>query len=72
MDSTDRHGRPRRLPEGMADECKSLAESVRKDVESLRYDKIQAARMRISSGFYDSGHVLNRVASRLLEEGTLG
>jgi hypothetical protein len=56
----------------MASECKSLAESVRKDVESLRYDKIQAARMRISSGFYDSGHVLNRVAARLLEEGTLG
>lgn len=72
MDSSSGHDRPRRIPEEMASECKSLAESVRKDVESLRYDKIQAARMRISSGFYDSGHVLNRVAARLLEEGTLG
>lgn len=56
----------------MAAECRDLAETVRQDLESLRYDKIQAARMRISSGFYDSGHVLSRVASRIIEEGTLG
>jgi hypothetical protein len=49
-----------------------VADSIREDREALRYDKIQAARMRISSGFYDSGHVLSRVASRLIEEGTLG
>jgi hypothetical protein len=72
LDSTSRADRPRHIPDGMSSECKDLAETIRMDRESLRYDKIQAARMRISSGFYDSGHVLSRVASRLLEEGTLG
>ena len=72
MDSVNRTDRPRQVPDGVVSECRNLAETIRQDRESLRYDKIQAARMRISSGFYDSGHVLSRVASRLLEEGTLG
>jgi hypothetical protein len=72
LDSTSRTDRPKHIPDGVASECRNLAETIRQDRESLRYDKIQAARMRISSGFYDSGHVLSRVASRLLEEGTIG
>jgi hypothetical protein len=62
----------RQVPPGILTECKDLAETIRRDNGSLRYDKIQSARMRISSGFYDSGHVLSQVASRLIEDGALG
>jgi len=72
LDSVSRYDGAREVPDAIASECRTVADSIREDREALRYDKIQAARMRISSGFYDSGHVLSRVASRLIEEGTLG
>jgi hypothetical protein len=37
--------------------------------ESIRYDKIVAARARMSNGYYNSGHVVRTIASRLLNEG---
>jgi hypothetical protein len=61
-----------RVPASMTDQCRSMADAIRSDNVSVRYDKVQAARMRVSSGYYDSGHLSRLLACRLLEEGLLG
>jgi hypothetical protein len=57
------------VPAGLAAECKEIAGEIRDQNQSIRYDKITAARVRMSSGYYNSGHVLRVIASRLLDEG---
>jgi len=52
----------------MTDGCKNIAARVRQENSGLRYDKIQAARNRIATGYYSSPHVIRIIASRLLEE----
>jgi hypothetical protein len=72
---SDRDSRDRaylRVPASVADQCKSMADAIRTENVSVRYDKVQAARMRVSSGYYDSGHLSRLLACRLLEEGLLG
>ncbi|MFZ1948014.1 MAG: hypothetical protein WAW06_10755 [bacterium] len=61
-----------RVPASVADQCKSMADAIRSENLYVRYDKVQAARMRVSSGYYDSGHLSHLLACRLLEEGLLG
>jgi len=60
-----------RIPFGMTDECKDIAARVRHENAGLRYDKIQAARNRIATGYYSSPHVVRIIASRLIEESCL-
>ena len=59
------------IPSGVAAGCKNLAASVRQENAGLRYDKIQAARNRIATGYYSSPHVVRIIASRLVEESCL-
>jgi hypothetical protein len=69
VDRSD-EGRTRSLvPAQLATECSEIAGSIREQNQSIRYDKITAARVRMSSGYYDSGHVLRVIASRLLGDG---
>jgi len=63
-------GRPKvTVPAQLAAECREIAGDIREQNQSIRYDKITAARVRMSSGYYNSGHVLRAIASRLLEDG---
>jgi uncharacterized protein with HEPN domain len=72
MVSVDRSGRNRTkegLPARIAAECSGIAEDIRDQNDSIRYDKIVAARARMANGYYNSGHVVRAIASRLLSEG---
>jgi len=59
------------LPTSMVAGCKEIADEIRGQNESVRYDKVLVARMRISDGYYNSSDVLRVIASRLLEEGDI-
>jgi hypothetical protein len=52
----------------LADECATIAKDIKDQADSLRYDKIVAARARMSNGYYNSGHVVHAIASRLLDQ----
>lgn len=71
MDKSDHNQQKHDLPDGVAGQCKGISDQIREENRSIRYDKVLAARMRISSGYYNSGHVLRVIASRLLQEGNI-
>jgi hypothetical protein len=60
---------PGKLPEGIQDRCKQIAQEIRTHNGTVRDDKILTARVRICSGYYDSDEVLRTIAARLLSEG---
>jgi hypothetical protein len=68
VDSSWRDNKKHNMPDTLADRVKGLSEEIRDGNQNIRYDKVLAARMRISNGYYNSGHVLRVVASRLLSE----
>ena len=70
-DKTAGRHRTDRVPSNVTDECKDIAARVRQENAGLRYDKIQAARNRIATGYYSSPHVIRIIASRLIEESCL-
>jgi hypothetical protein len=59
------------LPAEVIADCRQISRAISKRNQSVRDEKILAARMRLSSGYYDSHHVLRVIASRLLTEGLL-
>ena len=71
MDRSSRSRGTDDVPPGIKTECKRMAEDLRVETQAVRYDKILAARMRVASGYYNSGHVLRVIAARLLEGGVL-
>ena len=68
MDRSGQDQKRETVPAGLAAECKQIAGDIRELSQSIRYDKITAARVRMSSGYYNSEHVLRTIASRLLDE----
>ena len=69
MDGQQRKRRLKVLPEELQADCRRIADDLRSGIEKTRDEKILTARVRICSGYYDSEHVLHRIASRLLSEG---
>jgi hypothetical protein len=57
------------LPEGLRGRCRQIAREIHENSETVRDEKILAARVRICSGYYDSEDVLHVIADRLLSEG---
>lgn len=68
VDRSERHLKRQGMPAGLASECREIAGEIRDQNQSIRYDKITAARVRMTSGYYNSGHVLRVIASRLLDD----
>ncbi len=71
MNRLGRSHKQHNLPTSMTAGCKEIAEEIRGQNESIRYDKVLVARTRISDGYYNSSHVVRVIASRLLEEGDI-
>ena len=69
MDRSGKNRTKEGLPTRIASECSGIAEDIRDQNDSIRYDKIVAARTRMSNGYYNEGHVVRAIASRLLNEG---
>lgn len=69
MDRSGRNRAKEGLPARISAECTGIAEDIRDQNQSIRYDKIVAARARMSNGYYNSGHVVRVIAARLLHEG---
>lgn len=60
--------RLRELPAELAAECRRISEEIYGEKETIREDKIMAARIRIETDYYNTDNVLRIVASRLIEE----
>ena len=59
------------LPPDILSQCEQIAREISLERTSVRENKILAARMRISSGYYNSEDVIRIIASRLLAEGDI-
>jgi hypothetical protein len=58
----------RGLPQEILNRCSEIAGEIRRQNLAVRDKKIMAARIRITSGYYDSDDILDIIASRMLSE----
>ncbi len=62
----ERKGIPAGISSEIAAECRRIAREIENQQNELREDKILAARMRLSNGYYESDLVIRSMTNSLL------